>query len=288
MSSQHDERVALCAILQTSKGGWPAVARRVSALGSAATYAAEEGISTPDLFEDTWSAALGDAEAALLSWSDAGLHCVTVLDEDYPARLSDVKQMPPFFFYRGQFDPRDAEGIAVIGSRRASSASLDAAHRIATELADAGTVVVSGLAAGIDTAAHSGALERGGRTVAVIGTGIAKSYPAENRALQEQIASEGLVVSQFWPDSPPTKVSFPLRNELMAGWSWASCVVQADERSGARLQARVAVAQGRRLFFYRTMETEPWARKYVDEGQAMFIGSAFEILEARGTKDVSS
>jgi DNA processing protein len=233
------------------------------------------------MFDDPWALAVERAEADLLNWSDAGLTVVTVLDDDYPARLSDVKQMPPFFFHRGHFDPYDASGVAVIGSRRASADSLRVAQELARDLTAAGTVVVSGLAGGVDTAAHKGALESGGRTVAVIGTGITKYYPAENRQLQQRISKEGLVLSQFWPDAPPSKISFPLRNEFMAGWCWASCVIQADEKSGARLQARVAIAQGRRLFFYRTMESEIWAVKYVAEGKARFIDSAADITGER-------
>ena len=281
MTSSHDERVALVALLRSGKVSWPDAARRVRASGSAIAVAEDTGLSADVMFGDTWEDACRSAEAELLHWSDSDLQFVTVLDKDYPARLDAVKQMPPFFFYRGLFAERDAAGVAVIGSRRATPASLAVARRLARDLAEAGTVVVSGLAGGVDTAAHGGALEAGGRTVAIIGTGITKYYPAENRQLQERIAKEGLVLSQFWPEAAPSKVSFPLRNELMSGWSWGSCVIQADERSGARLQARVAVAQGRRLFFYRTMESEAWALKYVAEGKARFIDSAEDITGER-------
>lgn len=281
MTSAHEERAALFALLRTPGVSWPDAARRVRELGSALRYADEAGVTAADLFDDPWVAAVGKAEADLLDWSDRGLEVTTVLDDEYPARLSDVKQMPPFYFRRGQLDERDATGVAVIGSRRATSNSLRVANELAHDLAAAGVVVISGLAAGIDTAAHTGALEVGGRTVAVIGTGITKYYPAENRPLQERIAEEGLVLSQFWPESPPSKISFPLRNELMAGWCWASCVIQADEKSGARLQARVAIAQRRRLFFHRTMESETWALKYVAEGKARFIDSAADITGER-------
>jgi DNA processing protein len=281
VSTPIDERSAILAMIGRKALSWPVLARRVVAEGSALTVAEQEGLTAATLFDDGWSQDLAQAQQALEEWDGMGLRFLTVLDPEYPARLADVKQMPPFFFAQGSFDDRDARGVAVIGSRRASAASLVAASGIAEDLAEADVVVVSGLAAGIDTAAHRACLKAGGRTVAVIGTGITRSYPAENRDLQTQIAQTGLVVSQFLPDAPPSKISFPLRNELMSGWCWASCVVQADERSGARLQARVAIAQGRRLFFYRTMEIEAWARDYVAQGHAQFIDSALDILGER-------
>lgn len=276
-----EERIALLALLRRKALSWPVLARRVAESRSAVAVAEQEGLASATLFDDQWSDDLAAAEGALREWEQARLSFVSVLDADYPERLADVKQMPPFFFASGTYDARDASGVAVIGSRRASEASLAAAARLAAGLAEAGTVVVSGLAAGVDTAAHRGALAAGGRTVAVIGTGINRCYPADNAQLQARIGREGLLVSQFWPDSPPSKVSFPLRNELMAGWCWASCVVQADERSGARLQARVALAQGRRVFLYRTMESEEWARRYVEDGRAEFVSSADDILRAK-------
>lgn len=274
----NEERVALLALLRRKALPWPELARRTFQTRSAFAVAEQEGLTSATLFDDQWSQDLDAATRALQEWTRDGLRFVSVLDAEYPGRLADVKQMPPFFFAQGSFDLRDESGVAVIGSRRASDESLAAAGRIAQDLSHAGVVVVSGLAAGIDAAAHTAALSAGGRTVAVIGTGINKSYPAANRALQSRISSEGLVLSQFWPDSPPTKISFPLRNELMAGWCWASCVIQADSRSGARLQARLAIAQGRRLYLYRTMQAEDWARGYVDQGQACFVDSADDIL----------
>lgn len=276
-----EERVALLALLRRKALPWPELARRVSAARSAIAVAEQTGSSSASLFDDQWSQDLEAADGALRTWTASGLNFVSVLDEDYPARLTDVKQMPPFFFSAGTFDDRDARGVAVIGSRRASDAALAATGRIVTGLSEAGVVVVSGLAAGIDTAAHTATLRHGARTVAVIGTGINKSYPTANKALQAQVAEKGLLISQFWPDSAPSKISFPLRNELMAGWAWASFVIQADAKSGARLQARVAVAQGRRLFLHEAMQSEDWARAYVDEGKAQFITTAEDILRER-------
>ncbi|WP_196449157.1 DNA-processing protein DprA [Planomonospora sp. ID82291] len=134
----------------------------------------------------------------------------------------------------------DRRAIAVVGTRQASEQGLRIASAVARELALNKVTVVSGLARGIDIAVHRAALEAGGRTVAVIGTGINRFYPSENRALQQRIAQEGAVVSQFWPDAPPSKQSFPMRNAVMSGYAAATVVVEAPWKSGARIQARLA------------------------------------------------
>jgi DNA processing protein len=121
--------------------------------------------------------------------------------------------------------------------------------------------VLSGLAAGIDATAHRAALAAGGRTVAVVGTGIRKYYPVENRALQDEIAERGLVLSQFWPDAPPRRQSFPIRNATMSGYGLGTVVVEAGEHSGARIQARVAVEHGRPVVLTDlVVERNEWAR----------------------------
>ena len=135
--------------------------------------------------------------------------------------------------------------MSVVGSRKASDRGLTIAAAVARELVTRRIAVVSGLAQGIDTAAHRAALAAGGRTVAVIGTGISQAYPAENRELQDEIASRGLVLSQFLPDAPPQKHYFPMRNATMSGYGLATIVVEAGEHSGARGQARLAVEHGR-------------------------------------------
>jgi DNA processing protein len=138
--------------------------------------------------------------------------------------------------------------------------------------------VISGLAAGIDTAAHTATLARGGRTVAVIGTGLARSYPPQNEALQRRIASECAVVSQFWPDAPPSRRSFPMRNAVMSGITLATVVVEASETSGARMQARLARAQGRPVFLLASLvERQQWAREYAAQPGTHVVRSPEEI-----------
>jgi DNA processing protein len=122
-------------------------------------------------------------------------------------------------------------------------------------------------------------LDARGRVVAVIGTGIRRTYPSDNAELQERIATEGLLVSQFWPDAPPTRFSFPMRNELMSGWSLATLVVQADAKSGARMQARVAAEQGRLVLLYGpVMRHERWAHEAVDRGSARFVVDPDDVV----------
>jgi len=134
--------------------------------------------------------------------------------------------------------------MSVVGSRTASPRGLDIARSIAAGLVDRDITVIAGLASGVDTAAHVTALETGGRTVAVIGTGINRHYPAENSALQDRIATEGLVLSQFWPDAPPTKHTFPMRNTVMSGYGRATIIVEGITAGPAEIEALFAVAAG--------------------------------------------
>ena len=200
------------------------------------------------------------------------------IEEDFPSRVMDVSSPPPFLFFSGEFLEGDSESVAIIGTRRASHQGLDAASRIARELAVEGRPVVSGLAAGIDTAALSSSLENGGRTIAVIGTGILQAYPTENSQLQRTIADRGLLISQFLPNAAPSKASFPMRNAVMAAYADASLVIEAGDRSGARMQARIASEMGRKVFLYEPiMASEGWAVAMVDDGKARFITTAGDL-----------
>jgi len=203
---------------------------------------------------------------------------VTVLEPGYPPNLRAVHDRPPMVFVAGNLTPADAHGIAVGGARKATHDGTKKAGAVAGHLVDSGFTVVSGLAAGIDTAAHTAALARGGRTVAVIGTGLARSYPPENRALQRRIASECAVVSQFWPDAPPTRRSFPMRNAVMSGITLATVVIEASDTSGSRIQARLALAQGRPVFLLASLvEQQPWAREYAGRPGTHVVRSPGEI-----------
>jgi DNA processing protein len=254
------ERATLIALLQERPrtAAWPDVVAEVMEAGSARSvwdaHHAQSlfGTETPD--------PIAEAVRQLTAWGTAGLGVHTFRDVSYPAQLREIHQVPPVLFSRGALRPGEP-AVSVVGSRRAADQSVDWASELATALVSAEITVVSGLAAGIDTAAHVAALDAGGRTVAVLGTGINRVYPAANRDLQERIAGEGLVLSQFWPDAAATKKSFPLRNATMSGYGRATIVVEAGETSGARIQARVGVEHGRPVILREcVVETNEWAR----------------------------
>ncbi|WP_053204050.1 DNA-processing protein DprA [Jiangella muralis] len=241
-----DQAAALVALLREQPRGmsWHEIAARVAFSGDAQSVW-EEKTHTDTLVPDPrLEQLLGAARSDVVAWHKAGLRFVTVLDPDYPARLRDVRETPPFLFARGDLRHDDA-GMSVVGSRRASDKGRRLAAEAAKILVKKGLTVIAGLAAGIDTAAHRAALDADGRTVAFIGTGITRYYPPENKTLQDEIAHRGLVLSQFWPDAAPSKLSFPIRNASMSGYGLATIVIEAGETSGTRIQARLAVEHGR-------------------------------------------
>jgi DNA processing protein len=217
------------------------------------------------------------AAADLDRWSKQGMELVTVLDSAYPPNLRAVHDRPPIVFVRGRLTPDDAKGVAVVGARDATPAGVRRAEAVARHLVESGYAVISGLAAGIDTAAHTTTLAHGGRTIAVIGTGLARSYPPENAQLQREIAERGAVVSQFWPDSPPTRRSFPMRNAVMSGISLGTVIVEASHASGARVQARLALAQGRPVFLLETLLAQDWAKELATRAGTHVVEAPEEI-----------
>jgi DNA processing protein len=204
---------------------------------------------------------------------------VTVLDRaEYPSNLRVIPSPPPFLFYRGELRRDDARSVAVVGTRQASDEGRLRACRLAEKLTADGVTVISGLASGIDTAAHTATLAAGGRTIAVIGTGILRTYPKENADLADRIAESGAVVSQFWPDAPPTRQSFPMRNAVMSGISQGTAVIEASATSGAKMQARIALEQGKRAFLMASLVTrEEWAQRYLERG-AIEVHDVEDIL----------
>lgn len=230
----------------------------------------EQGLLAPTLREQ--------ARSEISAWAKEGIRALGLLDPEYPANLRAVHDRPPLLFVRGRIQPEDARSVAVIGARRASAAGAATARQVSEQLTDSGFTVVSGLAAGIDTAAHTSALERKGRTIAVIGTGLRHSYPPRNAALQERIASTGAVVSQFWPDEPPRRESFPLRNAVTSGVALASVVIEASHTSGARIQARLALAHGRPVLLMERLLDQQWARALARRPGTHVVRSADEVV----------
>ena len=196
----------------------------------------------------------------LEDWRSQGFDFVSVFDTRFPERLRATIDVPPFLFARGDLKADDL-GVSVVGSRHCTPEGARFAVDCAHMLVERGLTVVAGLAKGIDTFAHQTALNDGGRTVAFIGTGIDRQYPAENRDLQHEIEERGLVLSQFWPGAQPTKQSFPMRNALMSGYGVATIIADAGEHSGTRAQARQAQRHGRPIIINRmVLDKAQWAR----------------------------
>lgn len=174
---------------------------------------------------------------------------VTLIDPDYPPILKEIIDPPLALHVRGDRSLLARHAIAIVGSRRASPYAVNAAKHLAAPLAsEAKLVVVSGLARGVDAAAHEAALDAGGTTIAVLGTGIDLVYPKSNRALFRRIENEGLIVSEFPPGTPPLAQNFPIRNRIISGLSLGTVIVEATGRSGSLITARTAAEQGREVF----------------------------------------
>jgi DNA processing protein len=167
---------------------------------------------------------------------------------DYPRALAEIPDPPGVLFVRGKIKPQDAIGVAIVGSRHATSYGTTVAERLAGSLARAGITVVSGLARGIDAAAHRGALAAGGRTLAVMGSGVLHIYPPEHAELALDLIHSGALISEQPPLSPPMSGAFPQRNRIITGLSLGVIVVEASARSGALISARHAMEQGREVF----------------------------------------
>jgi DNA processing protein len=246
----------------------------------------EQGASPRALLEDEQgllaAQSFDEAAAEIARWAERGIRVLTLLDADYPANLRAVYDRPPMLFTAGRLESQDSRSIAVIGSRRASADGLGRARAITEHVVELGYAVVSGLAAGIDTVAHQTVLARGGRTIAVIGTGLAHSYPPENTELQRRIAAEGLVVSQFLPDVGPDARNFPQRNALMSGLALASIIVAATRMSGARTQARAALAHGRPVLLTSSLLAQDWARELAARPGVHVFGSPSELDDVLG------
>lgn len=270
----------MVALLRLGRRRGESAAEVVEAAGSAESVLrrelANQAEQTSLLPEDP-EPLLVRAHEDLASWRAAGYRPLTVLCGDYPANLRRVHDRPPLMFVAGDLVPEDVRSVAVIGSRRASETGLAVAARISEHLVATGYVVVSGLAAGVDTAAHTAALHTGGRTVAVIGTGLARSYPSENAPLQARIAREAAVLSPFWPDAPPSRHSFPRRNAVMSGLALGTVVVEASPRSGTRIQARIALAHGRPVFLWSDVLEQSWARDLVTRPGVHVVTAPDEI-----------
>jgi len=177
-----------------------------------------------------------------------GAQFITILDQSYPQNLKTIYDPPVVLYVQGELLPADKNAIAIVGTRRATNYGRESAAKLARQLSSAGITVVSGLARGIDTAAHRAALEAGGRTIAVLGCGLANFYPPENRDLAQSIVESGAVISEFPMAVPPQGSNFPQRNRIISGLSLGVVMAEAPKKSGALLTAAQALDQNRHVF----------------------------------------
>jgi DNA processing protein len=258
---------------------WEGKVQEQSATAEAAQKVLRRGLrKASDLYERV--------DAELAAAEVAGARLVTVLDDDYPANLRLIPNLPPFLFVRGDVRDADIRSVAVVGTRDASPAGIRRAQRMSKLLVEREVTVVSGLARGIDTAAHRAAIESGGRTIAVLGTGITKCYPAENRELAEEITRHGALVSQFWPTRSPGRDTFPRRNIVTSGLSQGTVVIEASGTSGAKMQARLALEHGKKVFLLRSLVmAQKWAQTYVQTRGAIEVAAVDEVVQYLASPD---
>ena len=285
LSSDRALLVATCEALARHMNG--SAMRRVR-------FLLEELARDPDglsLYEDDreWlDAGIGRATARRDHWEaelerlrDVGVSVIACVDDDYPLNLRLVHDGPPLLFVRGTLVDDDRRAVAIVGTRRASKDGLDLAERLALGVVRRDFTVIAGLADGIDTAAHAAAVNAVGRTIAVFGTDIERIYPAANRTLARAICRHGACVSQFLPGTASGAWAFPARNLTTSGLSMATVVVEASETSGARLQAKAALAHGKPVFLVESLVTsQPWAAEMSkSRGDVTVVREADAIVE---------
>jgi DNA processing protein len=211
-----------------------------------------------------------------------GVTVLTTGDPAYPARLREIYNAPPILYVRGNLTPQDDNSIAVVGTRSPSVYGRELAARIVPELVRSGLTVVSGLARGVDSVAHHAALQAGGRTIAVLGSGIDVIYPAENRGLFNHILAGGAVVTEYPLGTKPDAFNFPARNRIISGLSLGAVVVEAQPGSGALITADYALEQNREVFAFPGRVTDKGSagcNRLIREGRAKLVSSTEDILE---------
>lgn len=238
-----DELAAWLRLLETPGVGRDGARRLLATYGSPQAVLAANVLAAPP---DTLPA----LRETTLAWLAADVHrqVVTLGDPAYPSSLLETADPPLLLYVEGRIELLGAESVAIVGSRHATRQGLDNARSFAAQLSHAGFTIVSGLALGIDAAAHEGGLEGAGSTIAVVGTGLDSAYPTRNRTLTSRIAEKGLLVSEYSLGTPPLPAHFPQRNRIIAGLARATLVVEAAPQSGSLITARLANEAGRDVF----------------------------------------
>ena len=276
------ETAALVALLREGGRAWTSYV--LAARQSGATRVSALAILEQELGLLSYEA-LENAQQDIERWRARGYQLLPISHSEYPENLKVVENRPPLLFVAGRLIHDDRRAVSVIGSRQPSLPGRELARSVAAALALAGYTVVAGLAAGIDAEVHRTVLElqtsargRSARTLAVLGTGLAEAYPPEHGDLQAEIATRGALVSQFWPDAPPTRNSFPARNAVMSGLTLGSVIVEAGEHSGTRIQARHALAQGRAVVLMPPTMKCDWAQELAEHSGVVLARTAADVV----------
>jgi DNA processing protein len=275
--------IALRALLKEFGGPQEVLAQPFDALAAVAGEAAAHAVLAPP--SHTELGAFDDYVQRAAEWSATpGNRLLTLADPVYPPSLLTMPDPPPLLYLKGRVELMQARAIAIVGSRSATPQGIEDARRFARALSDAGLAVVSGLALGIDAAAHRGALDGAGGTIAVIGTGADLVYPAQNHALAHLIAADGAIVSEWPLGTPARAANFPQRNRLIAGFASGVLIVEAAMRSGSLITARLANEMGRDVYAIPGSIHSPLSRgchRMIKQG-AKLVETPEDVLEEFG------
>lgn len=279
MSVGDETNTAVYAMLRTRALRWSELRDRLET-DDALEIATD--VFNAHIVSDQLDTALEDARSHIATLQASGITTATITSLAYPPQLRTIHDAPGVVYMRGQSLDSDLKSVAIVGTRTPSPQAVAFTAALAGLLADEETPVVSGLARGIDTVAQQASLDRGNRTVAVIGTGLDVHYPPENRELQDVIGREHLLLSQFDMGVAPARRHFPMRNVVMSGLSSLTVIVEAGEHSGTRTQARAAVKHSRPLVLTQAVyQQTQWAQELVAQGQDItLVRTADEAIDA--------
>lgn len=222
-----------------------------------------------------------DVEQALASIRSKGIEVLFSDDENYPLRLSEIEQKPPVLYMIGAILPTDAQAVGVVGTRKVSTYGKQVTSELARACAENGITTISGLARGVDAVCHMETLRYGGRTIAVLGSGVDVIYPPEHRGLAMKIAENGAVISDYPPGTKPDRLNFPPRNRIISGLSKAVVIVEAGEKSGALITAEYGLTQGREVFAVPGPITSPTStgpNQLINDGARVYT-SKLDLLD---------
>lgn len=259
------EHLALFTLLTQTDVKWPQIRAHLSEGIGPSEQLHHELVA--ELVTDQFDTAVENSVVKLHQLREAGIFVSSIFSEDFPHNLITTFDHPPMLYWMGHHDPDDEQSIAIIGTRNPSDKAAEFTTGLANRLAELRTPIVSGIARGIDAIAMNTSLAAGNRTIGVIGTGMNYSYPAENRHIQQIVAEDHLLISQFSPDTPGARWTFPMRNVVMSGFASMSIIVEAGEHSGTRTQARAAVGHGRPIIITRAvLNATDWAKDLHNRG----------------------